>query len=347
MVARRYHYYNVYITHNGTATRLYFTDFLDLVRDIGWTQRLRKINFHPTALFDLTVPGQDQTARIAAIGKYRQNVKPYIGDINTDRAQMIQNDIIEMTTIVALPQARTVLVEYNFYGSKAKDIADYFNTFFATGDPQNQWAIYFDPIDSDKSIADVRASNDIREITLKMNAGSQTFDQLLARATAQNQRDTLFASMIQLIQTVKEETEAPVIELSFSKGRNRTLDLDAHQILHLVELLDIDNNDSVISCKVAYKNTATGKYETLELKNVGIRNDLVLEGDNGNHGWEFIGDKILEKYIEKGRPGSTNFVTKGVAFKDERMPRLLVVPRGEHVVPVQQGRREDLGGDTA
>jgi len=344
-VARRYHYYNVYLTHNGTATRLYFTDFLDLVREIDWAERLRKIKHHPTSLFNLTVPGQDRTARIAAIGKYRQNVKPYTGDINTDQAHMIQNDVIEMTTIIALPTARTVLVEYNFFGSKAKDIEEYFNTFFITGDPQNQWAIHFDPLDSEKSIADVRASNDIRDVTLKMNAENETFGQILTRAAANNQRGTLFSSVVGLFNTVKEETEAPVVELSFGKGRRRTLDLDAHQILNLLQLLDIDNNESVISCRVSYKNTATGKYDTLELKNVGIRNDTVLEGDGGNHGWEFVGDKIIEKYIEKGRPGSTTFVTKGIPFIDGTMPRLQRTPRAEQAVRIEQGQREELGGD--
>ncbi|TNJ68240.1 hypothetical protein FE784_00845 [Paenibacillus hemerocallicola] len=346
-MARRFHYYNVFITHNSSATRLYFTDFLDKIKSINWQNRIRKINYHPTALFDLTVPNQDQMCRIASIGKYRQQIKPYIGDINSDKAQMIQNDIIEMVTFVAAPLQRTVLFEYNFYGSKVKDIEEYFNSFFSVNDPRNNWQVVFLPIDSNRSIADIKASNDIKELSIKINAGNNTFTQLLERSQAPNQKNSLFGTLMSTSNLIKQETDAPVIDISFGKGRKRKINLDTKEILGLIELLDIDNNESVQSCKVTFRNSTTGKNETLELKNVGILNDVVLEGDNGNHGWEFIGDKILEKYISKNRPRSNEFAGRGIKFIDSELPRLNTVPRERYSVPVQSGRRTDLEGDPA
>jgi hypothetical protein len=341
-MARKFQYYNVYIMKNGNATRLYFSDFLDKVRMVSWRNRLRKIKSHPTALFDLTIPSMDQLCRVAAIGKYRQNVKPYTGDINSATAQMIQNDIIEMTTIVAAPLARTVLIEYNFYGSKARDIQDYFNTFINATDSRNTWSIIFDPIKSNKSIMDIRTSNDIKEVDLKINVGGSMFDQLLTRSQSIEQRNSLFGKVISISQTINDATDAPVIDLTFGKGRKRSLNLAAGEILSFVELLDVDNNDSIESCKVTYRDPSTNKYVELELKNVGIKNDYVLEGDNANHSWEFIGDKILERYITLQRPASTVYTQRGIEFIDEQMPNMVEVPKPAFIVPVAEGERDEL-----
>lgn len=341
-LARRFHFYNVYITLNGNATRIHFTDFLDRVRNIDWPDRIRRINFHPTALFGLNVPTQDNLTRIVSVGKYRQSIKPYIGDINSDQANMIQNDVIEMVTFVAIPVARTILLEFNFYGSKIKELEMYFNSFFPTNDQRNQWAIVFDPISSNKSLADVRQSNDIRELSLKMNVETNAFDQLFQRSQQTTvTRNSLFGKLMSTTNAIKEQTDSPVVEISFGKGRKRNLDLNSHEILALIDVLDVNNNDSIQSCKVTYKNIVTGKNETLELKNVGVLSDSILENDNANHAWEFLGDKILERYIATNRPRSNEFVTKRIRFIDAEMPTLVAAPQAIHAVPVQAGARRE------
>jgi hypothetical protein len=341
-MARRFHYYNVVITLNGTATTLYFSDFLDVVTGINWRNRIRKIKFHPTALFHVKMPHHDldQTCRVASIGKYRQSVKPYTGDINTDEASMIDKDIIEMVTLVISPMVRTVLVEYNFYGVKPKDIEDYFNSFFPIDDPANQWAVNFLPVDSELSLNDIRRSNDIKEVSLKLNADDNDFATTLLRSQNTTQRSTVFASLMGLADKIKEETDAPIVELGFGKGRKRKLELDSVEILRLIDLLQVNENDSIVSCKVRYKNVGSGKYETIELKNVGVKSDLVLEGDNNNHAWEFIGDKILEKYIDKGRPGS--IATRRIPYIENAvLPTLVPLAREQHFVRIEQGERDD------
>ncbi|MDU4696377.1 MAG: hypothetical protein E6Y08_11215 [Paenibacillus sp.] len=337
-MARRFHYYNVVITLNGTATTLYFSDFLQAIMNIDWRNRIRKIKFHPTALFHVNAPNQDQTCRVAAIGKYRQTVKPYTGDINSDEASMIDKDIIEMVTMVVAPLTRTALVEYNFYGVKVKDIEDYFNSFFPVNDPRNQWGVSFIPVDSDLSLTDIRRSDDIKGISLKINAEDNDFVSTLHRSQNETQRDTLFGSLMNLANKIKDETDAPIVDLSFGKGRRRKLELDSIEILRLIDLLQVNDNDSIGSCKVRYKSPTSGKYENMELKNVGIKSDVVLEGDNNNHAWEFIGDKILERYIEKGRPGS--IATRNLLFTEEAvLPVLSALPREQYAVQVEQGDR--------
>lgn len=345
-MSRRFHYYNVFVTLNNTATTLYFSDFLTLIEKIEWKNRIRKIKYHPTALFHVSIPGQDQTCRVAAIGKYRQTIKPYTGDINTNEANMIKNDIIEMVTMVVAPMARTVLVEYNFYGSKIKDIEDYFNSFLPMNNSNEQWAVRFVPVDSERSLADVRGSQEIKTIRLKMHVENTDFALLLDRSQKDKQNNSLFGGIVSLMNKIQEDTDAPVVDLSFGKGRKRKLQLNNAEILKVIELLDVNNNESVLSCYVEFKNPATGKYESIELKNVGVKNDLVLEGDKGNHGWEFVGDKILERYIEKGRQGSASTKKINYHLDNVQLPTLVSQASEKYFVSVQEGQREYMDNDS-
>lgn len=341
-MARKFHYYNVVITLNGTATTLYFSDFLEAVMNIEWHNRLRKIKFHPTALFDVKKPDHDldQTCRVACIGKYRQSIKPYAGDINSDQASMIDKDIIEMVTLVTVPMVRTVLVEFNYFGVKVQDIEDYLNSFFPMDNPRKQWAVSFLPVDSELSLADIRRSNDIKSVTLKMNAEDEDFAAMLLRSQNPSQSSSVFGGLMNLAGTINEETDAPIVELSFGKGRKRKVDLDSVEILRLIDLLQINENDSILSCRVKYKTPQSKKTQELELKNIGIKSDSVLEGDKANHGWEFIGDKILERYIEKGRQGS--IATRRMPYDEEaNMPVLVPLPGEKYFVPIQQGQRDE------
>ncbi|QDH23440.1 hypothetical protein [Saccharibacillus brassicae] len=345
-MARKFQYYNVAITLNAQATTIYFTEFLDKIRKLDWEKRIRKINNYPTALFEINIPSEQTDCRIVGLGKYRQQVKPYIGDINTSKADMIENDIIEMISLVTIPTARTVLVEYSFYGSKAKDLEEYFNSFFINEDPAQQWAIKFVPVDSKKSLKDVRKSSDIKNIQLKMNVEAENFSSILESSKTKAHKDSLFANIMSAMDKIKEDVEAPIVELKFGKGRQRKLQLDGSEILKLLELLQIDQNESVLSCSVLYKNDATSKYESIELKNVGIMSDIVLENVEGNHAWGFVGDKILERYNEKGRPGSVT-LQKWKYVHDKKLPLLTEIPKEEYRVAVQKGERKDLGNASA
>lgn len=345
-MARKFHYYNVFITLNNTATTLYFSDFLHLLEKVEWKNRIRRINQHPTALFHVSIPNADQTCRVAAIGKYRQSVKPYTGDINTNQANMIQNDIIEMVTLVAASMARTVMVEYNFYGSKIKDIEEYFNSFLTMNNPTQQWAVRFVSVDSSRSLNDVRRSNDIKSVRFKMHVENNDFALLLNRSQTEQQKNSLFGSLLSTINKIQDDTDSPVVDLSFGKGRKRKLQLDNAEILRLIELMEVNGNESILSCVVDYKNPATGKYEPLDLKNVGIMNDKILEGDKGNHGWEFVGDKILEKYIENGRKGSASLLRIPYHDGNLELPKFAHTPSQEYFVPVEEGHREEeVNGD--
>ncbi len=342
ILARKFQFYNVVITLNNTATRLYFSEFLDKVQGVDWNKRVRKINNHPTALFETVVPNMDQTCRVGAVGKYRQTVKPYIGDLNESVVQMIEDDIIEMTTFVVSPQVQTVLVESNLYGSKAKDIEEYFNSFLANNDPRKQWAVHFMPVDSNRSLADIRASSDIKDVQLKFNVDSKDYDLLQQRIGNKKSKKTLLENLLNVGKEIRESIEAPIVDLKFGKGRKRKLELDNAEIVNVISQLNIDENESVLSCTVNFKNSS-GRYEKLDLKNVGIKSDFVLRDDKGTHGWEFIGDKILEKYIETGRLGG--IAQRNLKFHDENvdMPKLSSNVPEKYFVKMETGEREEEG----
>ncbi len=159
------------------------------------------------------------------------------------------------------------------------------------------------------------------------------------------QRNSLFGKVVSISQSIVEETEAPVINLSFGKGRKRKINLAVNEILNLVELLDVDNNDAIESCKVTYKDPATGNYVPLELKSVGVKSDIILEGQNNNPSWTLSVTVILININSLKRPASTVFTQKGIQFVDEPMPKLATEPGPDYFVPIEEGTRDETEGD--
>ena len=335
-MSRTVHYYNVYLTKNGKKTDLYFTDFLDKVRLIDWQDRIRMINNAPIALFALKVP-QNSINRIFAVGKYRQDIKPYVGDIQFEKADLIRQDIIEMVTAGVIPQSRTVALEYNMYGSKVRDLQEYFNSFFPEG--TERWRVEFEPIDSERSLRDVQESNDIRRVEIKLNVHDGLLNRFAEPCQSNEQPRSLFAAIVASAGVVNDSLDASVVSLAFGSGRKKDEIMNVSEVIKLVEIMDLEI-DVIQSLKVRYRNAKTGRIEDLDLKYAGILKDTIDINDP-EIGWEFLGDRILENYFNKNSPGSTAYAKRGYSFSPVIFPTLNSIPNEKYRVQVEKGDRAE------
>jgi len=335
-LSRTVHYYNVYLTKNGKKTDLYFTDFLDKVRLIDWQDRIRMINNAPIALFALKVP-QNSINRIFAVGKYRQDIKPYVGDIQFEKADLIRQDIIEMVTAGVIPQSRTVALEYNMYGSKVRDLQEYFNSFFPEG--TERWRVEFEPIDSERSLRDVQESNDIRRVEIKLNVHDGLLNRFAEPCQSNEQPRSLFAAIVASAGVVNDSLDASVVSLAFGSGRKKDEIMNVSEVIKLVEIMDLEI-DVIQSLKVRYRNAKTGRIEDLDLKYAGILKDTIDINDP-EIGWEFLGDRILENYFNKNSPGSTAYAKRGYSFSPVIFPTLNSIPNEKYRVQVEKGDRAE------
>lgn len=337
-MSRTLHYYNVFITKNGVKTNIYISELLDRIMGIDWLNKLRMVNGHPVVMFGMNIPNNNSIDRIISIGQYRKDIKPYIGDMAIEKAELINEDIIEMITCYFVPNSRTAIIEYNMYGAKVKDICDYLNSFLPSNDNE-KWKVEFIPIDSERSIRDIKASHEIKKIELKLNLHSGLIDRLISNGEDVNEETkSLFATILTSAKEMSDKLNTDVLTINFGTGRKKG-ETNPDEILGLIELLDIES-EVIQSVKVRYRNNSTGKLEDLDLKYVGILKDTIMENDDST-GWEFVGDKIVENYASKNRPASTVWSNRGFRFIDDRLPDVITEPTEEYRVDVEEGERDD------
>lgn len=337
---RSVRYYNVYITKNGEYTEIDFSDLLDKIKQIKWENRLRKIKV-PVSLFDLDVPPKT-TNRVAMIGKYRHDIKPYVGDINIEKADFINQDIIEMVTMVAFRSSRLVAVEFNQYGCKAGDLQDYFNSFFEN-DKDNQWRVVFEVVPSGKSINDIRMSPDISKVELRVNAQDnmlKRFDEI-----EKMEKDYLKEekSLVQKIRNysvgMKDTFDANVITMAFSKGRNKDAHLKIADVFKLVEVLNMAKEEDLIEAiRVKFYNETTKQSDEVDLMNIGmLKKSIEINGENIK--WSTLWDKIVRMHDENGCPGADAHSKRGYKLTPARLPKLKIEPPEKCKVNIGKGDR--------
>lgn len=333
-MGRSIHYYNVYISDsNGRKTNLNITSLLDKIIVVDWKDRLRLINDLPVVMFGMKKPGRSVN-RTISIGRYRKDVKPYIGDITKEEANLIKEDVIEMVTAVFVPEYKTAMIEYSQYGSKVKDIAEYLNTFLP-----DKWSVEFEPIDSERSLRDIKRSNDIRNIEIKLNAHSGLVNRF--KTSDDSQTKSVIGNIIyNTAEVIKDSLNASVVNLSFGKGRFRNSIFNADEIINMIEMLDIENDNTIQALKVKYKNVSTGKVEEIDLKYVGILKDSI-DIDDDLIDWQSTGDKMEVNYNRKNKPGNTAYTKKNYTFIEKELPQIKVKPTGNFRVKVEEGEREE------
>ncbi len=309
-------FFNCFITYNGKNTKLPFERFLDKVRLLDEDKRFRNITKNGAqSMLGMVAPNQKKNPRYrkVTIGKYRDN-KPYEGQKGTDIATLIKNDVIELTSILFVPDSYLACVEYNHHGPRINNIEAYLSSFLPYSE-EHKWKVEMLPIQTTLGFADIKASNDIRNIEFNLNLRSKTRNQF------DNKKDkTILEDLFSKVTHAKDDFGANTSKITFGNGHKRKKEeiIQANKLIELIELIDTQD-DLYESIRVTFMHK--GKSYTLDLKNEGILKRTIMENDNAT-GWEYIADKIEEEFIN-GRPGSTKWTSYSKEMIDTKLPEII------------------------
>jgi len=298
-MSRTIHFYNCFIKHNGTRTTINLSTFLDRVYLTDPNDKFRVLRVGEMSLPEMMQPDPNDVNtfqnRSVGIAKYREK-KPYTGQKRTDQANVITADVLEMTSVVTIPQEYLMLIEYNHYGARPTHIQTYLDSFLPKTETDS-WEVELIPIEPERGFNDVQASNDIRYIEFKMNLQVP-----LPRLTVNEGEVSLLGELLQLTRDAHESFGANTATVCFGNGRHRQDTINAEDLITLLRTLDLDS-DVFESVKVKYRSPQTRNIEFIDLKHAGILKRIILNDDD-NNGWEYIATNISADYFANNRPGS-------------------------------------------
>ncbi|WHE06044.1 hypothetical protein PGH24_07620 [Thermoanaerobacterium thermosaccharolyticum] len=326
-MSRTIKFYNVAIFKNGQKTNINFLNFIDKLSFITWENRVRKIEDDITALFPLYFIDNLPEVRIIPIGKFRRNYKPFIGSITTSKLSSIKNDVIELVTMVYSQKYMTAILEFNNYGSKQKNIEEYFNSFLPR--TNDKWEVKLIPIISNKSKDDIYKSEQVRYIEIKLKLDEYTADIINNNIKFDKEN-----SVLNLFDNVEDASslEAKIMRIEFGVGRSHKATMNLETVKMLLEMLNI-NHDCIESVKVRYRDRRTKKTDTIDLKNMNQQlQEKILENENTNPAPEYIGNimgEFFNSYEATLIESYENFYS-GMISSD--FPIIQEVPREENLI---------------
>jgi hypothetical protein len=308
--------YNVFLSCNGERTDISLDKFLDEIIPLAPEKRLKSLkygDFLCKGMMPDTDPMKIQNRKIG-FGKYRDR-KPYEAEKGTDLAELINKDILEMSSALFIPEKFLCVIEYNHYGPKINTIAAYLNSYLPKTESE-KWEIEFLPVESQLGWADISDSPDIKSIEIKLDISGKSRHFI-------SKNDAPDSLLFQLIKnTVETHTEfgANNAKIMFSKGRKKDSQINKKQLLTLLELLELDS-ELFESVKIKYKSRTTKKTEEVDLKHAGIKS-IKLENVDNTSNWEFICNELSTEYYSNHQPGSTEF-NKYKPFKSKNLPDII------------------------
>jgi hypothetical protein len=309
-------FFNCFITYNGSFTKLPLERFLDKVRVLDENKRFRNIPKNGAqSMLGMVSPDPKKNPRYRkiTIGKYRDN-KPYEGQKGTDIATLIKNDVIELTSMLFVPDSYLACVEYNHHGPRINNIEAYLSSFLPYSD-EHKWKVVMMPVQTTLGITDVKASNDIRNIEFNLNLRSNTRNQF-----DKKKNKTILEDLFSKMAGARDSFGANTSKITFGNGHKRKKEeiIEAQKLIELIELIDIQD-ELYESVRVTFMHK--GKNYTLDLKNEGILKRTIMENDTAT-GWEYVANKIEEDFIN-GKPGSTKWTSYIKEMVDAKLPEII------------------------
>jgi len=286
------HFYNCFLRHNGNITNNSVSDFLDGVISLDEGQRFVDNELGEYSLIEMIMPTQNpnnnQLDRIVGFANYRDK-KPFLGTRGTDQKQEINGDILELTTALFIPYYHLAIIEYNHFGARPKHIERYLNQFLPKEDG-NHWDFEFMQIETQNSFNDIRQSNDIRNIELKLDLLSNQTNIFEEDVAQESITYRLLNSPIQAYR----DFGANVATISLGQGRHKSNPMDFDTLLSLLQVIDLES-DVFASVKVRYHSPTARRLVTADLKNEGVLKKVILENEE-HTAFESIGFAISEYY---------------------------------------------------
>lgn len=304
-----------------------FLDFIDQIAVVDWHNRLRKVNNYPTAIISLDLI--DTSKRIIPIGKYRQDYKPFVGDVSTQRLDPINSDVVELVTLLYDHTYQAIAMDFSQYGLKASGIEKYFNTFL----PQNQkeyWQVKLYPIMSRKGIEVLRNSHQIRSIEISLNL--ERFNIIkFERSIVNDTREPLILNFLNNVRNAKEELDAHTLKMEFVSGSSSRDTMNLRSAMTLLETLD--NREEYISkLKVKYRDDHTEEISAVDLKNFGgqLKDVILKDSMNKNPQWRDVGIEMADCYGQYETLIAEEFQEHIEGVVNMGQPELHLEPRDIH-----------------
>lgn len=319
-------YYNVFITYNGEKTNIRFSDLIDRIRFLDEVERFwnkKKLSLLFMKIIDVNNP-LNLYNRSFAIAKYRDSYKPYTGRIGTNLAHPIEDDVIEFTCCYYIERYKQIAIEYNHIGSRPNEIAQYFSSFLPKADGA-LWDICLEPIDAARGLNTIRQANKINSIEFKIDC-TRTIPEFAA--------ENFFANFLRTTVESHLEFGANTATIKFGNGRKRLEIIEAQTLIHLISLLDIEE-EIFSSVKIEFIN-ASNKKETIDLKNGNILKNVIMENEDIT-GYEYILDAIELAYTLNNQPGSTGFQRYTNLIRNMLLPEIIVHTNREVITVPEEG----------
>ncbi|KKK39492.1 hypothetical protein WQ57_02035 [Mesobacillus campisalis] len=292
-MSRTVKFYNIAIYKNREKTNISILQFLDIVGVLHWSKRLRKIDGYPTAIHTLDFDDNQPFYRVIPFVKYRQNYKPYVGDITSPRnLEEIKSDVIEVVTMLYDENRAAIALEGTLYGLKEKGIEKYLSSFLPSN-PDVDYQVLLTPILSNRGLEDITKSSQVRSIELYLSL-SNYHESTLFESEGE---EKYIMKALRSMGKAKEELDANKLRIDLGVGNGKKSTLDLKSVQFILQKLNIDN-DSVEAIKVRYRDEKTGNLETVDLKNSGgPLKDVILKNDSIAYpGWEYVANEMLTSY---------------------------------------------------
>ncbi|SEM81105.1 DUF6731 family protein [Paenibacillus sp. OV219] len=319
-MSRTIHYYLCYILHNQKKTNIDFSDFVDRVMVLNPSKKFRNLKSGQFSMVEMVEPDPNnaQTAqhRSVAFGKYR-DYKPYTGTKGTDTAELIKNDVLEITSTLFIPQSRLALIEYNHFGGRPKHLLDYLNSFLPN-EEGNKWEVELVPLEALRGFGDVELSQDIRHIEFKLNLVNRIIPNNLVQP---GRPESLFLDIFGKSIETNSIFGANTASISFGNGRARKDVIKPGNLIPLIKGLNLDD-EMFESIKVKYKSPLTGNIEDIDLKHSDIYKRVILKDDDAD-GWEHIVEHMRQDYFANGRYGDSAHLKYANDLIVTKLPKII------------------------
>lgn len=306
-------YYNAYLTKNGRKTNVPLESLIDAIYPLDDPEKFwnrRKLSVLHLSLIDAEHP-VNRLNRSIAVAKYRDSYKPYTGRIGTNRANPINDDVIEFTNCFYIGQSRQIAIEYNHIGCRPNEIAEYLSSFLPK--VPDFWRVELEPIAATVGLEDIRNSNKIYSIEFSIDC-SEELD-----ATYEPQ--SFLGSFISKTRQSHQEFGANVATVRFGNGRKRINVIEAQSLVR--RLTEINFDDEIFaSIKVEYDSPRTGRKERVDLKNQNILKSIIMEGETVT-GYEYILDQMEIKYNLEHRPGARSYLQYEEELEEAEFPEII------------------------
>lgn len=287
---------------------------------------LRKIENYPSLLNFSTYYNNDQIIGFSFF-KYREDYKPYTGELFEDNLTPIDKTLVEVTNMIYCTINNCLLIEYNQEGHREKDFEKYINSFLPEG-----YKLFLNKVINRTSLDDVLRSGKIRYLELKFNLNSAD-NRILNDGF--NRDIPIYESLFNVFGATSDlggDVEANFATCRFDLGNKKgTLNLEAFR--PVIEALNLQS-DRFESAKVKYEKN--GDLREVDLKQIGKPYTFkILENSNlKNPGKEFILNEIKELYINSHFNTITNDWEENIIPYNFDYNSLILLPSEEFKVEI-------------